>query len=116
MAAQGGDHFIDAALVEFLAPLPGPSFADLAAVCVDGLGDLEQMALGVENVDDLGGVGEVLVGEVPDPWRTVAEDDPARCGVEAAPFGLADDAPGEGRGLGVGIARGRAGMDSMAAL
>ena len=106
MAAQGGDHFIDAALVEFLAPLPGPSFADLARAAVDGLGDLEQMALGVEDVDDLGGVGEVLVGKVPDPRRTVAEDDPARRLVEAAPLGLAQDAPCEGRRLGVGIAGG----------
>ena len=38
MASQGGDHFIDAALVELLAPIPGPPLTDLAAVCVDGLG------------------------------------------------------------------------------
>ncbi len=50
MAPQGGDHFADAALVEFLAPLPGPSFTDLACASVDGLGDLEQMALGVETM------------------------------------------------------------------
>ncbi len=42
------------------------------------------MALGVEDVDDLDSVGEVLVGEVPYPWRTVAEQDLARCAVEAA--------------------------------
>ena len=106
MAPQGGDHFVDAALVEFLAPLPGPSFADLAPAPVDGLGNLEQMALGVEDVDDLDGIGEVLVGEVPDPRRAVAQHDPALGVVEAAAFGLADDAPGEGRGLGVGIAGG----------
>ena len=47
MAPQGGDHFVDAALVEFLAPLPGPVIADLAPDPIDGLGDLEQMALGV---------------------------------------------------------------------
>ena len=64
------------------------------------------MALGLEAVDDPGGVGEVLVGEVPDPRRAVAEDDPARRGVEAAPLGLAQDAPCEERGLGVGIAGG----------
>ena len=106
MAAQGGDDFIDAALVEFLAPLPGPSFADLTRASVDGLGDLEQMALGVEDVDDLDGVGEVLVGEVPDPWRAVAEHDLARRVVEAAALGLAQDAPCEGRGLGIGVAGG----------
>ena len=106
VAAQGGDHVVYAALVKLLAPLPGPLLADLAAVSVDGPGDLEQMALGMEDVDDLDGIGKVFVGEVPDPRRTVAEDDPALRGVEAAAFGLAQDAPGEGRGLGVGIAGG----------
>ena len=106
MATQGGDHLVDAALVELLAPHPGPLFADLARAPVDGLGDFEQMALGVEDVDDLDSVGEVFVGEVPDPRRAVAEDDLARRVVEAAALGLAQDALCEGRGLGVGIAGG----------
>ena len=67
---------------------------------------LEHMALGVENIDDLDGVGEVLVGEVPDPRRAVAEDGMARCGGEAASPGLADDASGKRRRFGVGIACG----------
>ena len=50
--------------------------------------------------------GKVLVGEVPDPGRAVAEDDPVLGGVEAAAFGLAQDAFGERCGLGVGIAGG----------
>ena len=99
MAAQGGDHVVDAPLIELLAPLPGPAIADLTADPVDGLGDLEQMPLGVEDVDDLDRVGEVLVGEVPDPRCAIAEDNPAPGRVEAAAFGLAQDAPGEGRGL-----------------
>ena len=73
-AAQGGDHLVDAALVELLAPLPGPAIADLAADPVDRPGCVEQVALGVQDVDGLEGVGEVLVDEVPDPRRAVAED------------------------------------------
>ena len=106
MAAQGGDHFVDAPPIELLASLPGPLMADPAADAVDGLGDLEQMPFGVEDVDDLDRVGEVLVGEVPDPRRAIAEDDPAPGRVEAAAFGLAHDAPGEGRGLDVGVTGG----------
>ena len=75
-AAQGGDHVVDAALIEFLAPLPGPAIADRTADPVNHLGDLEQMPLGVEDVDR-DGIGEVLVGEVPDPRRAIAENDPA---------------------------------------
>ena len=48
MTAQGANHFIDTALIEFFASFLGPLFADLASDCVDGLGDLEQMAFGVE--------------------------------------------------------------------
>ena len=62
MAAQGGDHFVDAALIELLATPSGPVIADLTADPVNRLGDLEQMPLGVEDIDDLDRVGEALVG------------------------------------------------------
>ena len=45
MTTQGANHVVDTARVELFAPLLGPSLADLAAGSVDGLGDLEQMAL-----------------------------------------------------------------------
>ena len=50
MAPEGGDHLADAALVKFLTPLPGPLCADLAAGSVHGLGDLEEVALGMETM------------------------------------------------------------------
>ena len=43
----------------------------------DGLGDVEEMLFGMEHVDNLDHVREVLVGDVPDPRRPVSEDGPA---------------------------------------
>ena len=49
----------------------------VGAGSIDGLGDIEQVAFGVEAIDNLHGAGEVLVGQVPDPGGSVAEDDAA---------------------------------------
>ena len=46
------------------------------------------MLLGVEEVDELAGVGEVLGSEVPDPERAVAEADAPRGARETAPHDL----------------------------
>ena len=75
---------------------------------VDGLGHVAQMLLGVVDVDDLDGVGKLLVGQVPDPGGAVAEDDLSGGGGEAAPLRLAMGALGEGGRLRVGVAAGRA--------
>ena len=62
----------------------------------------------VVDVDDLDGVGKLLVGQVPDPGGAVAEDDLSGGGDEAAPLRLAMGALGEGGRLRVGVAAGRA--------
>ena len=49
------------------------------------------MLFGVEEVDDLDGVGEVLGGEVPDPQRAVAEDDAPGGALEPTPHDLTLD-------------------------
>ena len=67
MLPQSGDDGIGAALVEFVAPRLAPLRGEVAAGAVDGLGDVEDVLLGVKDVHDLDGVGQVLVGEVPDP-------------------------------------------------
>ena len=64
----------------------------------------------MEQVDDLDGAGEQLVGNVPDPWRAVAEHHPAAGAVEAAPAGLAVDALGERRQFD-GVVPGRGALD-----
>ena len=103
MDAQGVEEGIDAALVEFVALLFPPLRGEVGAGSVEGFDDLEEMSLGMEDVDDLDGAGEVLIGEVPDPGGAVAEDDLAFGLVEASAFGLAQDAVCEGRGVGVGV-------------
>ena len=83
MDAQGVEEGIDAALVEFVASLFPPLRGEVGAGSVEGFGDLEEMSLGMEDVDALDGAGEVLIGEVPDPGGAVAEDDLAFGLVEA---------------------------------
>ena len=82
--AKGGEQVVEAALVEFVAALFAPLGGEVGGGAVDGPGDLEQVLLGVEDVDDLDGAGEVLVGEVPDPGGAVAEHDAPPGPVEAA--------------------------------
>ena len=106
MGAQGGEEGIDVALVELVASLFSPRFGEVGTGSIEGLGDFEEMAFGVEDVDDLDGTGEVFIGEVPDPCGAVAEDDLTLGLVEAAALGLAQDAACEGRGVGVGVAAG----------
>ena len=89
MGAQGGEDVVEAALVEFVAACLPPPVGEIGACPVDGFGDLGQMLLGVEDVDDLDGAGGVLVGPVPDPRGAVAEDDAARRRGEASASGLA---------------------------
>ena len=86
----------DAAVVELVAAAPGPAFRHVGAGDVDRLGDVPQVLLGVEQIDDLDGAGEQLVGDAPDPQRAVAQHDPAAGAVEAAPARLAFHAPANG--------------------
>ena len=103
---EGGEELVEAALVEFVAAPLAPLLGEVGSGSEEGLGGLEEVSLGVEDVHDLEGVGEVFVGEVPDPGGAVTEDDPAR-GVEgASAFEFAEHAFGEGRGFGIGVVDG----------
>ena len=63
---EGGDDGADAAGIEFITSLFRPLRGELGPGCVDGLGDVPEVAFGVEDVDDLDRIGETLVGEGPD--------------------------------------------------
>ena len=67
-----------------------------------------ELLAGVEAIDDPDGVGELLLGEAPDPGGTIAEDDLAVGPGEAPAVGFASDATVEVRRLRVGVASGRA--------
>ena len=82
--------------IEFVTSLFCPLRGEVGPGCVDGLGDVPEVAFGVEDVDDLDRIGETLVGEGPDPGCAVAEDDPAVGIGETAAFGFAAHALGEG--------------------
>ena len=88
--------------------LVGPGVGQVRAGAVDGLGHVAQMLLGVVDVDDFDGAGELFGRQVPDPGGAVAKDNPAGRGVETAPLRLAMDALRKGGRLRVGVAAARA--------
>ena len=113
MLLEGGEEVVETALIEIVAALLSPGDGEIGSGAVDGLGGLEEVLLGVEDVDDLGGAGKVFFGEVPDPGGAVAEDDLLRGVEEASALDLAEDALGEG---GSSVSVSRMATVSMAAL
>jgi len=87
---------------------PGPLAAEVSAGAVDRLGDVGEMLLGVEQVDDLDGAGKQFVGQVPSPGGTIAKLDSARGAVEAAAARFAVHAVRERREAGGGVGTGGA--------
>ncbi len=72
--AAGGQQRADFAVVEF-GEAPGEPFVAVAGQQPGGqVCQLMHVLAGVEQVDDLGGLGEMAGGEVPDPRRAVAQD------------------------------------------
>ena len=108
VGVQGRDQVSEASGVQLGLPVLCPLLGERRPGPVDGFGHVTQMLLGVVDVDDLDGVGKLLVGQVPDPGGAVAEDDLSGGGDEAAPLRLAMGALGEGGRLRVGVAAGRA--------
>ena len=72
-AGSGGDRF-DVAVVQLGEPVsePGGGVGDDER---EQAGEFVEVFAGVVEVHDLGGFGEALLGEVPDPAGAVAEDD-----------------------------------------
>ena len=80
-------------------------------------GEVVDVLAGVVEVDDLGGGGEQLIGEVPDPDRAVAEDDELADVLCAAAAGLSVGELGEpGGGFEGGQVAGRARVTDRAAV
>ena len=65
---------------------------------VHSLGDIEQMALGMKDIDRLDGIGEEFLCQPSNPSRSVAENYASLGLAKAAAFGFAEDAPSEGCG------------------
>ena len=72
--AGGGCERVDVAGVELGTALGEPSAAGVAEHEGEGLAEVVQVLAGVIEVHDLGGFGEVLAGQVPDPHCAVAQD------------------------------------------
>ena len=85
VGAQFSQDRIEPPGVQLVPPVLAPPDGQVRAGAVDGLGDITQMPLGVVDVDDFDGAGELFGGQIPDPLGPVADDDASRRGVEAAP-------------------------------
>ena len=88
MLCQRREDSVNAALVKFVPALLPPLVGQVRAGAVDGPGGLKQVSLGVEDIDNLYGIGEQLCAHVPDPGGAVAEDHPALGAVKPAPLGF----------------------------
>ena len=66
VGSQRSKDGVDVAGVQVLAALAGPLTAGVG-VWADQLGDLVKPLFGMKAIDDLDGIGEELLGDVPDP-------------------------------------------------
>ncbi len=62
--AQGIAQGVELPVIQLVVPLPGPLPAQVVGRSVDGLRDIAEMLLGVEQVHDPDGPGELLPGQV----------------------------------------------------
>lgn len=83
------DHRVDPSFVQFIATLFSPLRSQFASRAVDGRCHLPEMPLGVIEVHDLNGAGEVLLTQVPYPLGAVAQNDPPFRLVESPSLRLA---------------------------
>ena len=74
VGAGGGADAVDVAVVEVLQAGGEPVVFAVAEHELQEAGEVVQVLAGVEQVHDLGGLGELGGGDVPDPGGAVAED------------------------------------------
>ena len=65
MLTQRGEQLLQLLVVQFLFPLAGPLVRFWGPFSEDGVGDIVEVLFGVAAVQDLGGAGKQLIGDVP---------------------------------------------------
>jgi len=96
--ADGGLDAVDVAVVEVFEAGGEPFVPSAAEHELQGPGEGVQVLAGVAEADDLGGLGELRGGDVPDPGGAVAEDGELADVVRAAADALGPDQVPERRG------------------
>jgi hypothetical protein len=85
--AGGPDDAVDVAVVEVFQPGGDPFFLPVAEHELELAGEVVDVLAGVEQIHDLGGLGELRGGDIPGPGGAVAEDgelaDVARAAADA---------------------------------
>lgn len=78
------DERFDFSFVEFVLKFAGPTLL-LGRIGREQLaGENPEVLTGMVKIDDLNGAWKLAVGDVPDPYGSVAEDDPDLCMVPAS--------------------------------
>src|SRR2546422_2739997 len=92
--------------IQFLVPLLGPLAGSFRMVRIEGLGDVTQVLLDMEAVDDFDGSREQFLGWVPDLGGAAADDVLPWCLLEAPAGGSPPDSCGKLGAVSVGVGRG----------
>ena len=69
VGVQFGQDRLDPPRVQLVPAVLAPAGGQVRAGAVDGLGDIAQMPLGVVEVDDFDGGGELFAGQIPESTR-----------------------------------------------
>ena len=91
--------------VEFFLAAFRPLCSSRRSGTVQSFSDSTQVLLGMIAVHNLGGIGKLIVGNVPNPQGPIPEHDRTRCLAETAARSFSPDALGEGRTCRSGIQR-----------
>ena len=91
--------------VEFFLAAFCPLSSPWGGGTVKSFSEITQVLFGMIAVHNLGGLGKLIVGDVPNPQGPIPEHDRTWCLAEAAARSFSPDALGEGRTCRSGIQR-----------
>ena len=105
LAADGIEQSPESSGVEFFLAVCCPLRSSWRSGTVQSFCDITQVLFGMIAVNNLGGIGKLIVGDVPNPQGPIPEHGRARSLAEAAARSFSPDALGEGRTCRSGIQR-----------
>ncbi len=73
--AERGDEFLDLPFIESILLPHHPAFLSHLVIGVELASQIPEMLARMVEIDDLDSAGKVLLGDVPDPFCSIAHDD-----------------------------------------
>src|SRR5467141_882096 len=105
LAADGVEQSQEFSGIEFFLAAFCPLSSPWGGRTVQSFSHITQVLFGMIAVNNLGGIGKLIVGDVPNPQSPIPEHDGTRGLAEAAARSFSPDALGEGRTCRRGIQR-----------